>query len=176
MIEPWELALRNCVQQVPDESSVDYEPGVMALKPIEDLIRALTPEQVASLGWFALADVAVWPQVAGDQGPKIADAWEQQQKVDVGPPAGPRDYVTVGKKATEALLVFVTDAEKRLLDPNAPAPVASTLQQVVTEIAKLSNNPDVHWREWLLRVVPAAAKIAPLEARKCAIAAFRCTL
>ena len=50
MLKPWELALRNCVQHVPDESDADYQPGVMALKPIEDLTRALTSEQVASLG------------------------------------------------------------------------------------------------------------------------------
>lgn len=176
MLEPWERALRNCVQQVPDESNVDYEPGAMALKPLEDLLVALTPEQVAALGWFALADVAVWPQVSGDQGPKIADALEQQQRVDVGPAGKPGEHATTGRKATEALLTFVTSAEKYLLDPKAPPPAASILQQVVTEVAQLGNNPDMYWREWFFRVVPAAAKIAPSEARTFAIAAFRCTL
>lgn len=176
MLEPWQRALRNCVQQVPDDSNLNYEPGVMALKPLEDLLAALTPEQVVALGWFALADVAVWPQVSGGDGPKIAEALEQQQAVDVGPAGAVRGHATVGRKATEALLAFVASAERHLADPKEPPPTASILQQVFIDVAQLSNDPDVYWREWFLRVVPAAMKVAPLEARKLAIAAFRCTL
>ncbi|HEY6726503.1 MAG TPA: hypothetical protein VI197_20855 [Polyangiaceae bacterium] len=176
MLEPWERALRNCVQQVPDESSLDYEPGSMALKPLEELLVALTAEQIATLGWFALADVAVWPQVSGAQGQTIADALERQQEVDVGSPGAVREHAAAGRKATDALLGFVTSADKHLSDPSQPLPAASILQKVFTEIAQLSNDPDVYWREWFLRVVPAAAKSSPPQARQCAIAAFRCTL
>ncbi|HEU5076791.1 MAG TPA: hypothetical protein VFU02_21525 [Polyangiaceae bacterium] len=176
MLEAWQRALRNCVMQVPDESNLDYEPGQMALKPLEDLFVALTPEQVVALAWFALAEVAVWPQVPGDQGPKIADALDQHQKVDFGPAGAPREQSSVGRKAAEKLLELVIAAEKHLLDPSAPAAPAGTLQQVFNEIAKLSDDPDRYWREWFLRVVPAAAFIAPLDARKLAVAAFRCTL
>src|SRR5688572_25672439 len=104
MLEAWQRALRNCVMQVPDESDLDYEPGQMALKPLEDLFVALTPEQVVALAWFALAEVAVWPQVPADQGPKIADALDQHQKVDFGPAGAPREQSSVGRKAAEKLL------------------------------------------------------------------------
>lgn len=176
MLEPWQRALRNCVMQVPDESALDYEPGQMPLKPLEDLFVALTPEQVVALAWFALAEVAVWPQVPSDRGPKIADALERHQKVDFGPEGAQKEQSSLGRNAAEKLLELVISAEKHQLEPSAPAASAGILQQVFNEIAKLSDDPDRYWREWFLRIVPAAASIAPPDARKLAVAAFRCTL
>lgn len=72
------------MQQVPDESDLDYEPGVMPLQPIQGLLSALTADQLVSLGWLALADVAVWPQVSRAQGTQIADALQQGAPVNVG--------------------------------------------------------------------------------------------
>jgi len=159
MPEPWERALRNCIQQVPDESDLDYEPGVMGLRPLKERVEVLSAEQAAALGWFALADVAVWPQVDGGRGARIADALEHGQEVDLGAAGGRREHATVGAKAAKALLGFATAGQKRVQKPDEPAPDASTLQQAVNEVARLSQDPDGYWTEWLLRVVPAAARM-----------------
>ena len=174
MLEPWQRALRNCVQQVPDESDLDYEPGVMPLQPIQVLLSALTPEQVVSLGWFALADVAVWPQVPSNQGTQIADALQQGAQVKLGAAEGA--CATVGSESTKTLLEFVAAAEARLQDPQAPLPDAGALLQVLNAVAQLSSDPDAHLREWFFRVIPSAAKVVPADARELAIGAFRCTI
>lgn len=174
MLAPWQRALRNCVQQVPDESDLDYEPGVMPLQPIQGLLSALTADQLVSLGWLALADVAVWPQVSSGQGVQIADALQQGARVNVGSANGA--CATVGSESTETLLEFVAAAEVRQQDPKAPLPDANSLLQVLNTVARLSSDPDGHLREWFFRVIPAAAKFPSVDARNLAIAAFRCTL
>lgn len=148
----------------------------MPLKPVEDLVTTLSDEQNLALGWLALAELAVWPQLPADQAPGVADAIEQAQKVPLKAPPKKDTRFVVAVEVSTALLSFVDEANKRVTDPAADRPRADTLRQCVTAIARLTKDPDAYWGEWLRRAVPAAITQAPAAARDVALKAVRCTL
>ncbi len=176
MLLPWKHALRSCLQQVPDETDLDYAPGVMALEPLQRLFAAVTDEQRVALGWFALADVAVWPQVPSDQRDRFADATMANDELDVKGTAGAGEYAAVGGKSARALLDFAIASEKHAQDPNEPEPQVNVLRDAINDVARLNQDPDRYWTEWLSRVVPAAVRHGAADARRFAAAALRFTL
>ena len=174
--EPWLSALHNCLQQIPDRGDIDYEPGVLPEQPVEQLLAALSDEQKLALGWFALAELAVWLQLPEPQAPVIADAIEQDAKLPLREPPKKATRFVVADRVASDLISFIEEAKSKVADPALAPPRADTLGQCVIAIAKLTRAPDAYWGEWLRRAVPAAVTHPAADARGFAARTLRCTL
>lgn len=177
----WKKAVTSCIQRAPGPEDYDYEPGVMALWPFEALYNALSDSELLSMMWFALADVAVWPQVpvrtAKLLGKAITQAITTQAPLPVLKRMGiERPLELAGLDAARMLLEQVQIAEKRVMDPAASRPNPETLWEVINSLSRLYRTPDLFWPRWIQRVPPASVAHTPTQARSLALKSVLCTL
>jgi hypothetical protein len=179
----WVQGLTTCLQAIAtDADDLEVELGkvkIGELRPraFRELQKRLTNEQVVAFGWFALADVACWPQL------DFAEAHALATSIEAAAPALPAREAAgdsmrdAGYRAVSGILVFITQAQHRVSKPSwAPGANFELIRGAINDLARFRRDQEPFWQEWLRRVIKAAAVTAPEQACRYAVAALRATI
>jgi hypothetical protein len=177
-VPAWIQGLNACLQLIViDRDDIEIEMGQvehgdLKARAFQQLQKVLTNEQVLSLGWLALADVACWPQLEPTEAHALAHTirlMTPQMPPRVATGRTPRD---AGYRAASVILNFIAQAQRQLADTNAIAPDFEPVRVAINALAHLRKNRVAFWEQWLRRVIEASASLTPEEACNCAISAL----
>ncbi|MFZ5895117.1 MAG: hypothetical protein ACOY0T_28920 [Myxococcota bacterium] len=183
MLPDWHRGLRTGLQYVvrePDDIEVeagDVKVGDLRPRAFSQLQKTLTDEQILAMGWTALADIAVWPQLAIPDARALADSIVAVSPTPPLQATRARSLTSATHNATTVILTFIAKAQVRLKHPlHAPAVDFEALRIAINTIAHYRKDPIAYWRQWLRRVIETAAVTSPEEACALALEALRSTL
>lgn len=179
---PWYRGLTGCLQALPrsaddlDVEAGELEVGELRPRAFLALATTLSPPQRVALATLSLAELAVWPQVDPEVAPAIARALEGGGSPPS--PGAPRDGdAEPAATATRAACVLAARIVPALASGAAPLAITwEELRRTVQGVLRRHPRPLAATEQWLRRVVPQAALLAPEAARHAALEALAAPL
>jgi hypothetical protein len=157
MRPPWLRALTSCLQMVvTSDDDIEVElgevnVGQLRARAFAELRNALTDAQALSLAWFALADLACWPQLPAAQAAMLAAGLETDniamEASVLGAEGSQSDAVT---NAAASMLRMILTANLRAQIPAlAPRTDFEPLRKSINQLAQQSSAAIEYWENWL---------------------------
>ena len=165
-MEQWRVLYGACLSSVRTPDDFDYDEGVMPARPFRELLGALTADQLEALVWVALADLAVWPQFPRP----VRDELLQASRVPGGTPSDRSDPDAASLVALQHWVKF----SHAVRAASGSAASQEPLRAAVEHVAQASGRPGAYWEDWLLRVIPCAARTPVATAHAFAVQALEC--
>lgn len=171
---PWYRAMTGCLQTIPlSDQDVDVETGDMEIgelreRPFLELARALTGGQQTCFVLLAVADIAVWPEVAPSLAPRIAHALDGSLYSPTSTPSPTLAHAASAGASATVIASHILPAIQRAENWSDVATSWNALRKAAHEVLRRHPSPVLASSQWLRRITPLAVQLRSDEALRLA--------